>query len=102
SALKIIHVGAFIYRDQILSKFIQIYIQNASEIKEKANSGTVHAARDGKRPTAHFRAAAPPRLGPQPSSRRPGRGIGPAWRAASALLGLIWPSLPARDPGCRI
>ena len=51
-----------------------------------------------KRPTARFRAAAPPRLGPRPSSRRPGRGIGPAWRAASALLGLIWSALlPAVD-----
>ena len=57
------HVGAFIYRDQILSKFIQIHIQNASEIKEKANSGTVYAARDGK--TAH---------GPFPRGRFPAPG----------------------------
>ena len=44
-----------------------------------------------KRPTARFRAAAPSRLGPWPSSRRPGRRNGPrapsAWASISPFAG---------------
>ena len=42
-----------------------------------------------KRPTARFRAAAPPCLGPRPSSRRPGRRNGPRGAPSWAASGLV-------------